>query len=34
MMIRLVAAARSLLSTGLTAILLVGLFPREASGQG
>ena len=34
MRIRRPAAARGLLSIGLTIILLAGLFPREASGQG
>jgi len=34
MTIRLINAARGLRSTGLITILLVGLFPREASGQG
>ena len=34
MTIRPAASARGLLSTALTATLLVGIFPREASGQG
>ena len=31
---RLAAATRGLIQTGLTGVLLLGLFPRAASGQG